>query len=34
MVDALDAAYFVIFSFKEILYAPIKENSLNHKIDA
>ena len=34
MVDALDAAYFMMFSFKEIIYGPIKENSLHHKIDA
>ena len=34
MVDALDAAYFMMFSFKEILYGPIKENGLNHKTDA
>ena len=34
MVDALDATYFMMFSFKEIIYGPIKENSLNHKIDA
>ena len=34
MVDALDAAYFMMFSFKEILYGQIKVNGLNHKTDA
>ena len=33
MVDALDAAYFMMSSFKEILYGQIKENGLNHKTD-